>query len=82
VTTRYVGVAGVAAWVGVEPATVTKWLTRYDDTPVPDAEILPGRHDVPDRGWLPGREAEWQEWKQARTGRGAPGRPKPRQPRA
>ena len=75
----YVGVAGVAGWLGVEPVTVTKWLTRYGDTPEPDAYIPPGRNGTPDRGWLPERRSDWEAWQQSRPGQGAPGRPKPRQ---
>ena len=71
---RYVGVAGVAGWFGVSPATVTKWLDRYDDTPAPDAEIEPGRHGIADRGWLPGREQEWRAWRASLPGR--TGRPR------
>lgn len=75
--THYVGVAGVAGWLGVEPVTVTKWLTRYDDTPEPDAYIPPGRNGTPDRGWLPERRSDWEAWQRSRPGQGAPGRPKP-----
>lgn len=71
-TTRYLGVAGVAAWFGVAPATVTKWLARYDGWPEPDAVI------GTEKGWLPGREQEWRDWKADLPGQGAPGRPKPR----
>lgn len=65
--TTYHGVAGVAAWLGVTPALVTQWLLRYDDTPVPDAATLPGRHGDGDKGWLPSRRGEWEAW--ARQGR-------------
>lgn len=75
---RFLGVAGVASWFGVDAATVTKWLTRYDGWPVPDAEVEPGRHGIADRGWLPEREEEWREWRASLPGRGAPGKPKPR----
>jgi hypothetical protein len=71
-TTHYVGIAGVAAWFGVAPATVTKWLARYDGWPEPDA--MTGT----EKGWLPRREQEWRAWKAALPGQGAPGRPKPR----
>jgi hypothetical protein len=77
---KTVGVAGVAAWLNVTPQLVTKWLLRYTDTPVPDVEIHPGRHGVPDRAWkdTPERKAEWAKWNDARPGQGAPGQPKPR----
>lgn len=87
VTIEYVGVAGVAAWFGVGPATVTTWITRYatagrygaaNPTPRPDAVIRPGRTEDGDKGWLPAREAEWRAWEASRTGQGAPGMPKPR----
>lgn len=71
-TVSYLGVAGVAAWFGVEPQTVTKWLSRYQGWPQPDAET----GDV--KGWLPEREDEWRTWKAALPGQGAAGRPKPR----
>ena len=71
-TTHYLGVAGVAAWFGIAPATVTKWLGRYDGWPEPDAMI------GTEKGWLPGREQEWRAWKAALPGQGAPGQPKPR----
>jgi hypothetical protein len=71
-TVRYLGVAGVAAWFGVAPATVTKWLARYDGWPEPDAMI------GTEKGWLPEREQEWRAWKAALPGQGAPGQPKPR----
>lgn len=74
-TTKYVGVAGVAAWFGVDAKTVSKWLIRYADkhpTPVPDAEI------EGTKGWLPEREKDWRAWDAARAGQGAPGRAKPR----
>jgi hypothetical protein len=77
-TIKYVGVAGVAAWFGNEPETVSKWLSRYDDWPTPDAEISPGRNGVPDCGWLPERKADWLAWKASLPGQGAPGLPKPR----
>lgn len=72
ITTHYLGVAGVAAWFGVAPATVTKWLARYDRWPEPDAMI------GSEKGWLSEREQEWRAWKAALPGQGAPGRPKPR----
>lgn len=68
---RYVGVAGVAAWFGVSPQTVTKWLDRYAEThptPEPDAETSEGKNTV--KGWLPEREAEWRAWADARPGHG------------
>jgi hypothetical protein len=74
---KYVGTAGVAAWLGVKPQTVTKWLMRYHDMPEPDAYLGPGRSF---RMWLPEREAEWRAWACSRPGRGAPGRPRKRQP--
>jgi hypothetical protein len=72
----HVGVAGVAAWFGVDPRTVSQWLVRYRDTPVPDIELRPGRNGVPDRGWLPSREQEWRDWKASKPGtrRGIPNR--------
>jgi hypothetical protein len=70
---RYVGVAGVARWFGVKPGTISTWMRRYPGWPQPDAEIAPGRHDVPDRGWLPEREAEWRIWRATFPGRGAGG---------
>jgi hypothetical protein len=77
-TIRYLGAAGVAAWFGVEPGTVTKWLSRYEGWPVPDCELAPGRNGVADHGWLPEREQEWREWKAGLPGQGAKGKPKPR----
>src|SRR5690348_8008340 len=71
----YVGVAGVAAWLGVKPQTVTKWLRRYGNVPESDAYLAPGRSF---RMWLPEREAEWRAWARSRPGRGAPGRPRRR----
>jgi hypothetical protein len=71
-TIHYLGVAGIAAWFCVAPATVTKWLTRYDGWPEPDAMI------GTEKGWLSGREPEWRAWKAALPGQGAPGQPKPR----
>lgn len=71
---RYVGVAGIAKWFGVEPKTVTKWLIRYAEThpwPKPDAQIGEGEGAV--RGWLPERETEWRAWKASLPGRGAGG---------
>jgi hypothetical protein len=76
----YVGVAGVAAWFGVLPATVTKWMQRHPDYPAPDALIEPGRRGRPDQAWLPGRRADWQAWKAALPGQGAGGGRPPRQP--
>lgn len=73
-TVRYSGTGEVAHWCGVSPETVTKWLIRYDDWPDPDAEITPGRHGTPDRGWLPERRDEWLGWMAARPGRGAHGK--------
>jgi hypothetical protein len=70
---RYLGVAGVARWFGVQPETVSIWMLRHPGWPQPDAEIVPGRHGVPDRGWLPEREQEWREWRAAFPGRGAGG---------
>lgn len=77
---RYLGVAGVAAWFGVEPGTVTKWLHRYEGWPVPDALLEPGRNTrtgEPDKGWLPEREDEWRQWKASLPGQGVKGKPKP-----
>jgi hypothetical protein len=56
VTTKYLGIAGVAAWFGVKKDTVSQWRGRYPDTPPPDAQI--GRTP----GWLPAREADWKRW--------------------
>ena len=72
----YFGVARIAEWLGVQPGTVTQWLTRYDDTPPPDCELLPGRGGIPDRGWLITRRLDWEAWKTSRPGQGAPGRPR------
>lgn len=69
---RYVGVAGVAAWFGVSPQTVTKWLTRYAEThpcPAPDAETGEGSAAV--KGWLPERATEWRTWAAGRPTQGA-----------
>jgi hypothetical protein len=75
---RYLGIGEVAKELGVNPQTVSVWLIDYDNCPQPDAEIGPGRHGVPERGWLPGRVAEWRHWMEhGRPGRGAPGRPRP-----
>lgn len=77
-TKTYLGVADIAKSFGVEPATVTKWMNRYDDWPVPDVQITPGRGGVPDRGWALQRLTEWQAWKKSLPGQGAAGFPKPR----
>ena len=69
---RYLGIAGVAEWFGVQAPTVTKWLARYRGWPEPDALI------GAERGWLPEREQEWRDWKATLPGQGAAGRPKPR----
>ena len=88
---EYLGVAGVAAWFGVQPETVTAWLNRYpgqaaddggdpDGWPEPDSYIRSAdRADNRsiDRGWLPSREAEWRAWEARRPGRGAPGKARP-----
>jgi hypothetical protein len=76
--TVYFGVARVADWLDVQPGTVSKWLERYDDWPAADMLLTPGRSGVPDRGWLLSRRPEWEAWKAARPGQGAPGRPRPR----
>jgi hypothetical protein len=82
------GVAGVAAWLGVQPGTVTQWLEREKKrekndrtplTPEPDILLSPGRSGVPDRGWLLSRRPEWEAWAAARPGRGAPGVPRTRE---
>jgi hypothetical protein len=78
--TTYHGIAGVAGWLGVTPELVTRWLIRYGDTPPHDALIIPGRHGDGDKGWLPGRKGDWEEWRASRPGAGAPGRPRPRDP--
>ena len=62
----YVGRSGVAAWLGVKPGTVTKYLERYPNTPQPDAYSSP---DHKGALWLPEREAEWRAWASARPGR-------------
>jgi hypothetical protein len=72
---KYVGTAGVSAWLGVKPQTVTKWLRRYHDMPEPDAYLGPGRDF---KMWLPEREDEWRAWARSRPGRGAPGRSRTR----
>lgn len=85
---QLVSVGGVAAWLGVEPSTVSTWIPRYagtpTPTPAPDFEILPGRHDTPDVAWLDTdeRRAEWEAWRASRPGQGAKGRPKPRKEKA
>jgi hypothetical protein len=83
---RYVGVGVVAAWLGVQPGTVSKWLTRYagtpTPTPAPDAYVSPGRHGETDSLWFRGRREDWEAWARSRPGQGAPGRPRPRKERA
>jgi hypothetical protein len=80
---RLVGIAGIAAWLEVDPQLVTKWLTRYSNLPRHDFEIFPGRQgsDKPDKAWLDNqanRDA-WRDWyANGRTGQGAKGIPKPR----
>ena len=68
--TLYFGVACVAGWLGVKSSTVSQWLLRYGDTPAPDAELLPGRNGIPDRGWLLNRRPEWEAWRASLPGRG------------
>ncbi len=63
------GQAEVARWCGVNQATISMWIGRYDNCPEPDAEIRTGRATV--RGWLPSRKAEWQRF--AATRASAPG---------
>jgi hypothetical protein len=62
IATDYYGVADVAAWFGVAPATVTKWLTRYTGWPEPDAYGVPGRNGDKDKLWLPSSETAWRAW--------------------
>jgi len=63
------GQAEVARWCGVNQATISEWITRYDSTPEPDVEIRTGRRVS--RGWLPSRKAEWQAFAAVRAS--APG---------
>ena len=78
--TLYFGVACIAAWLGVKPGTVSPWLIHYDDTntsedgyPAPDAELLPGRNGIPERGWLLNRRPEWEAWRKTFRNDGTPG---------
>lgn len=76
---RYLGIGEIAKALGVEPATVSAWLVRYDNTPPHDGEIGPGRHGVPERGWLPERVGEWRTWMSVgRPGQGGPGQTRAR----
>jgi len=74
---RYYGAGGVAAWLGVKPELVTKWLGRYASTawptPEPDALAIPGRHGEADSLWLESRKDDWLAWEASRPGRGAGG---------
>lgn len=60
---HYIGTATIASWFGIEPRTVTKWLSRYDDFPTPDVTI---EERTP--GWLPQREHEIRAWEKSRRG--------------
>ena len=68
----YVGAAGVAAWLGVKPCTVTKWFERYLDPPPPAPDAYrssgPRGGSLGGRLWLPEREREWRVWAAARPG--------------
>lgn len=77
-----VAISGVAAWLGVDPGTVTKWYDRYpeDEMPAPDF-VAPARFGSGvERFCLDSaeRKQEWIDWNAARPGQGRPGQPKPR----
>ena len=71
----YLQVAGIAAALGMKPATLSQAIWRNPDHPVPehDAELLPGHGKGPDLGWLPSRVPDWKAWLDGLPGRGAGG---------
>jgi hypothetical protein len=80
--TRLYPVSGVAAWLGVDPTLVTKWLTRYADDyehPTPEPDFVAAGRRGDDRFWQASREADWKNWQATRPSPGRPGQPKPRQ---
>lgn len=54
---RYIGIATVAEWFAVSPATVCNWRRRHGHFPEPDAYI----EGV--LGWLPERKEDWMRWR-------------------
>lgn len=80
-STRYLGVAGLARALGVSRQWVTKYRAQYGPEsdhpfPAPDVEIVTDLDDdqadgVP--GWLPERVDEVRQWRAGLPGRGAGG---------
>ncbi len=61
---KMLGVADIAAMVGVEPKTVSIWRLRYAGFPEPDVEV------GETAGWDPRRAEEIRTWMSRRPGRG------------
>jgi hypothetical protein len=72
---RCAGIAGVAAWLDMNPETLAKAMGRNLGWPLHDVEITPGRGSHPERGWVDTEErrAEWAAWRASLPGRGAGG---------
>jgi hypothetical protein len=71
---RYQGRSAIAAMLGVSTDLLAHWTRRHPDgMPEPDAEAEETEGRVFPL-WLPGRDAEWQEWRATFPGR--PGRPR------
>lgn len=70
---RYLNRAEVGKRLGVTAEAVKMWQRRHPDFPKPDAMI--GAHP----GWSAGTIEKIQAWRARLPGRGAPGRPRPRQ---
>jgi hypothetical protein len=75
-----VGIAGVAAWLGVDATTVSQWHVRYPGELPPPDFTAPARgiRATVDRYWLDTaeRKQEWLDWKASRPSQGRPGVPK------
>ncbi|MGI5216284.1 hypothetical protein [Nocardia sp. CA-290969] len=69
----YLGLKGIGELLGVSPATVSKWRTRYAGTDHPCPPPAVWIDDTP--GWKD--RPAWQAWHLARPGRGAGGGPLP-----
>ncbi|WP_280393079.1 hypothetical protein [Nocardia wallacei] len=70
---KHLGLKAIGELLGVSPATVSKWRTRYADTDHPCPEPTLWIDDTP--GWSD--PSAWQAWKLSLPGRGKGGGPLP-----
>ena len=56
----FCGPSIIAKWCGVHPASVSNWLSRYNDYPAPAGQVRGPKRDT--FFWREDQRDEWVKW--------------------